>query len=237
KCGPSDPSACATAAAKASGVLASTALSIPAARASAAKFMRADDTVGVPPDDSYTVLSMQMWTRLRGCFQPIVPRLLRFIHSAPSPSSTITLRSGWPSARPSPMDEHRPSVLACRLPSLGRTACHSTVAPPAVVTTNASPTSSLIASRASLRFILPLLQHRAGDEQRHRSLGRLRHGHRAADLLGERAGVAERLVLDVQRLQHRLGHQAEHVERVVAPVAGVVDEQQDGDAELQRRGS
>jgi hypothetical protein len=33
-------------------MLASTALSMPAARANAAKFIRAELTVGVPPDDS-----------------------------------------------------------------------------------------------------------------------------------------------------------------------------------------
>src|SRR5919205_4489495 len=103
-------------------------------------------------------------------------------------------------------------------------ACHSTVAPPAVVTTNSSPTRSLIAASASPRFIGSLLEHRARDQERDRALRRLGHGHRATDLLGERTRVAERLVLNVERLKHRLGHQPQYVEGVVTPVAGVVDE-------------
>src|SRR3954463_2849325 len=232
KCGPSDWSACENAASKSCGVLVSAALSMPAARANAAKFIRAELTVGVPPDDSYTPLSIQIWTRLRGCFQPIEPRLLMFIQSAPSPSSTITLLFDWPSARPMPIDEHRPSVLTCKFASLGWMACHSPVAPPAVVTTSSSWTSPLIASSASTRFIVQLLQHSSGDEEGHRSLRGFRHGHRATDLLGEGIGVAEDLVLDIERLEHRLGDEPEHVEGVVTPIARVVDQEQQGDAEL-----
>ena len=51
---------------------------------------------------------------------------------------TKTLRLGRASATPRPMDEQRPRVFTWILPSLGRTAFHSAVAPPAVVTNNSS---------------------------------------------------------------------------------------------------
>src|SRR6185503_16305016 len=114
-------------------------LLMPALSAMPAKLMLpAVATVGSPPEDSYCLLSQQMWMRFFGWCRPMVASEPKFIHSAPSPSNTNTLRFGKASAKPRPMDEQRPRVLTWMLPSLGLTAFHSLVAPPAVVTNSSS---------------------------------------------------------------------------------------------------
>src|SRR4029434_8614108 len=142
----------------------------------------------------------------------------RFIQSAPSPSKTKTLRLGSDSASPRPMDEQSPNVLTWMLPSLGLTAFHSAVAPPAVVTNNSPLTKVTMACRHSKRFISIRLQHGPRQQQSHRPFRAPRYDHRAGDVLFDFGGVAHHRVFDSQSLQHRLGDQANHMKGVVAHI-------------------
>src|SRR5262245_14642642 len=208
---------------------------MPALRATPAKSMfPAVETVGSPPEDSYCWLSQQIWIRFFGWCRAIVAKEPRFIQSAPSPSKTNTLRPGRDSASPRPMDEQRPNVLTWMLPSLGLTAFHSAVAPPAVVTNNSSLIKLAMACRHSKRFISIRSQHGPCHQQSHRPLRALRRDHRAGDILLHSGRIAHDGVFDSQSLQHWLRNQSNHVNSVVTHISRVVDEQQYRDTELER---
>src|SRR4029450_4438226 len=160
----------------------------------------------------------------------------RLIQSAPSPSKTKTLRLGSDSASPRPMDEQSPNVLTWMLPSLGLTAFHSAVAPPAVVTNNSSLIKGAMACRHSKGFISVRLQHGSRQQQSDRPFRALRRDHRAGDVLLHLGRVAHHRIFNSQPLQHRLGDQANHMEGVIAHISRVVDQQQYRDTELERGG-
>src|SRR5215475_10878658 len=134
------------------------------------------------------------------------------------------------------MDEQSPSVLTWMLPSLGLTAFHSAVAPPAVVTNNSSLIKLAIARRHSKRFISIRSQHGPCQQERHRPLRAPRRDHRAGDILFHSGRIAHDGVFDSQSLQHRLRNQSNHVKSVVTHIPGVVDEKQYWDTELERCG-
>src|SRR5579871_781522 len=184
KCGPGLASTCRTRPTRSSTVSTYQELSIPAPRATAAKSSRSEaDAVGAPPDASYDLLSQQMWTRFLGWCRPIVASEPRFIHSEPSPSKTTTRRCGSARARPRPIEEHRPSVLTCRLASPGWIVFHSGEVEPFVVTNSSSVIRGAIACIPSSRSIGDvLLQNRACQEQRYRSLRGVAAAHRLGDL-------------------------------------------------------
>src|SRR5262249_11148280 len=144
-------------------------------------------------------------------------------------------RLGRDNASPRPMDEQRPNVLTWMLPSLGLTAFHSAVAPPAVVTNNSSLIKLAMACRHSKRFISIRSQHGPCQQQSHRPLRALRRDHRAGDILLHSGRIAHDGVFDSQSLQHWLRNQANHVKSVVTHISRVVDEQQYRDTELERR--
>src|SRR5215813_12394853 len=209
---------------------------MPALCATPAKSMfPALETVGSPPEDSYCWLSQQIWIRFFGWCRAIVASEPRFIQSAPSPSKTNTLRLGRDSASPRPMDEQSPNVLTWMLPSLGLTAFHSAVAPPAVVTNNSSLIKVAMACRHSKRFISIRLQNGPCQQQSHRPLRAFRRNHRAGDILFHSGRIAHDGVFDSQSLQHRLGDQSNHMKSVVTHISRIVDEEQYRDTELERR--
>ena len=85
---------------------------------------------------------------------------------------------------PEAIDEQSPNVRTRKLPSLGRSAFHSSVIAPAELTTSASLDNAATSLRQSNLFIachfslfLKRLKHRAppehlfGQQQRHRPLG------------------------------------------------------------------
>src|SRR5262245_50406965 len=156
--------------------------------------------------------------------------------SEPSPSSTITLRCGRLRAIPSPMLETRPSVRLRKLPSLGCKSYHSTVAPPALATTNASPTLPAMAFRQSIRFISGLALEEVAIEQHCDGSSGVHGQHGGA---GDRAHhglpVAQDVVTDAERVQHRLGDVPYSGEISGVDVTGIIDDEQRWDAELQRR--
>ena len=77
----------------------------------AARSLPVDVAVGNPPTDSRLSLSNTTCTRFFGRDRASVVNPPRFISTEPSPSRTITWRSGRVSAMPSPIDEARP--IAC----------------------------------------------------------------------------------------------------------------------------
>src|SRR5262245_22375769 len=133
------------------------------------------------------------------------------------------------------MDEQSPNVLTWMLPSLGLTAFHSAVAPPAVVTNNSSLIKFAMACRHSKRFISIRSQHGPCQQQSHRPLRAFRRNYRAGDVLFHFARLAHDGVFDSQSLQHRFGDQSNHMKRIVTHISRIVDEQQYRDTELERR--